>query len=57
MATWLPPGEEEASPEKLQRAGWDDLPRELPLERIGLVLGAIVSAVRNAAPELTGTSG
>jgi len=51
VATWLPPGEEEATAEKLHRAGWDDLPAELPLESIGQILGAIVSAVRSAAPE------
>lgn len=51
VTTWLPPGEEEATAEKLHRAGWDDLPAELPLESIGQILGAIVSAVRSAAPE------
>jgi ribosomal protein S18 acetylase RimI-like enzyme len=51
VATWLPPGEEEASPAQLRRAGWDELPAELPLERIGQILGAVVAAVRSAAPE------
>jgi GNAT superfamily N-acetyltransferase len=51
VAMWLPPGEEQATREHLRRAGWDDLPVELPLEQIGLILGAIVSAVRAAAPE------
>jgi GNAT superfamily N-acetyltransferase len=50
VATWLPPGEEEATPGKLRRAGWDDLPVELPLDRAGLIVGAIASAVRSAAP-------
>jgi GNAT superfamily N-acetyltransferase len=51
VACWLPPGEEEATPAKLARAGWDDLPAELPLERISAVLGVVVAAVRCAAPE------
>jgi ribosomal protein S18 acetylase RimI-like enzyme len=50
VATWLPPGDE-ATPEKLARAGFEDLPREAPLERMAAILGVIGSTVVEAAPE------
>ncbi len=43
VASWLPPGVEE-TPERLARAGFADVPSEVPLEKLSAVFDAIGAA-------------
>jgi GNAT superfamily N-acetyltransferase len=51
VATWLRPGATTETPERLAAAGFDDLPAEMPLERLDAFFAAIAPARERAAPE------
>ena len=49
VASWQQPDDEE-TPERLARAGFDDLPAEVNVEALGAVFGPIGAATERAAP-------
>lgn len=51
VASWVLPGVAAETPERLQQAGFDDLPGEVPLDILETVFGFIGSAVAEIAPE------
>jgi GNAT superfamily N-acetyltransferase len=51
VATWQLPGETTETQERLAQAGFDDLPDEVPLERLGAVFDVITAAIERIAPE------
>jgi GNAT superfamily N-acetyltransferase len=50
VATWLPPGDDGETPERLASAGFDRLPDEIPLKAIDEFFAAIAPAHERAAP-------
>jgi GNAT superfamily N-acetyltransferase len=50
VATWVRPGETTETPERLARAGFDELPDEVPLERLDAFFSVVERAVKGVAP-------
>ena len=51
VATWLKPGEASETAERLAAAGFDDLPEEIPLERLDAFFRVAGDAHSHAVPE------
>jgi GNAT superfamily N-acetyltransferase len=51
VATWGFPDAPPETPERLAEAGFDALPDEIPLQRLGAVFDHIVPAIHRVAPE------
>lgn len=51
VATWLRPGETAETPDRLDQAGFNDLPDDVPLESLDAFFSAIGPAIASVAPE------
>jgi GNAT superfamily N-acetyltransferase len=51
VAAWRPPDAEPEAPERLAAAGFDDLPRDVPVERLNAFFSAIEPWHRQAVPD------
>lgn len=51
VATWAGPGEAGETPERLREAGFDELPEDVPLDRLDAFFGAVGQAHQRVAPE------
>jgi GNAT superfamily N-acetyltransferase len=51
VAAWQLPGEAVETPERLAQAGFDELPDDVPLKRLGAVFEVVTAAAERAAPE------
>jgi ribosomal protein S18 acetylase RimI-like enzyme len=51
VAAWARPDTGPETPERLARAGFDDLPGDVPLDRLDAVLSAVSEAAMRVAPE------
>jgi len=51
VATWMRPGETVETPERLAAAGFDDLPADVPLDRLEAFFSSIAPFHEAAAPE------
>ena len=51
VASWIRPGEEVETSERLAQAGFDDLPDDVPLETLDTVFAFIGPAIAKAIPE------
>ena len=50
VAAWARPHTGPETPERLARAGFDDLPGDVPLDRLDAVLSAVSEAATRVAP-------
>ena len=51
VATWVRPGAAGETPERLRQAGFDGLPADVPLDRLGAFFEAVGQAHESAVPE------
>lgn len=51
VASWMVPGETVETAERMDEAGFGELPTEVPVERLGAVLERITSEIDRVAPE------
>jgi GNAT superfamily N-acetyltransferase len=51
VATWVFPDAPPETPDRLAQAGFDDLPEDVPLDRLDAVFGSIGPVIHDAAPE------